>query len=362
MIRLLTRRECIAALAIRAHRPAVAFHYAAHFTPAELGWYTKFEILVTGGILPPDLTRSLKAGGSKVLAYEWTSGYYPGDWVSASQPWQSAMKPAWHITSSAVGGGAAAPGKTAHWYDFGEPALIAARAKYLAGVLNASGYGGFFFDTPGVEQLPPPVKEAFAKKHPGLDYNACQGQFFAALRKELAPGQLIFTNQAFRHADQMLPHADLDLTESYFTAEMGPKTLFRPWHDPAKPWESIRTPLEQLVLTAQRRYPRARFVHVNYAAPGDRHALLYGYAGAKLFNHEAYLIMPSNSADEQNAVYNTDLGRPLTANYEQDEAAGAAWRRFEHGIAAINSGRNAFAIPGTQFKMPDSPRGYIFPA
>ncbi len=360
MTRLFTRREALAALAIRPHRPGVAFHYAAHFTPRELAWYTRFEILVTGGILPPELTRTLKGGGSKLLAYEWSSAYYPGDWVSAAELWQKRMKPDWRITPFAVGGGAAAPGKTAHWYDFGDSELIATRAKYLAELLNIKGYDGFFFDTLGWEQLPPAAKEAFTRRHPKLEYNACQGQFLAALRKELAPGKLIFTNQAFRHAAEMLPYADLDLTESYFTAEAGTKTLFRPWHDPAKPWESIRTPLEQLIMTAQRKWPRVRFVHVNYAAPGDKHALQYGYAGAKLFNQEAYLIMPSDSGDEQDPVYSADLGRPLTATYEQDEAAGVAWRRFERGVVAINSGKGAYTIPGTKFHLPDAPRGYVF--
>lgn len=362
MLKLFTRREVIAALAIRGHRPAVAFHYAAHFTPAEVAWYTQFEILVTGGVLPAALTKTLKAGGSKLIAYEWSSAFYPGDWVSAAEAWQKSVKPDWLLTPSPVGGAAAAPGKTAHWYDFGNPALVDARARYLAGVLNSAGYDGFFFDTVGAEQTPPEAKQAFAKRHPKLDYNVCQGQFLSALRKAMAPGKLIFTNQAFRHAAEMLPFADLDLTESYFTAEMGTKTLFRPWHDAAKPWEAIRTPLEQLILTAQKKYPRVRFVHVNYAAPGDKHALMYSYAGAKLFNHDAYLIMPANSSEEQSAVYATDLGRPLTASYEQDAAAGAAWRRFERGVVGLHSGAAAFTIPGTKFRMADSPRGYLFPA
>ena len=357
---LFTRRECIAAFALRAHRPAAAFHYAAHFTPAEAAWYTQFEILVTGAILSPELTRTLKAGGSKLVAYEWSSAYYPGDLISASERWQSRVKPDWRITPSPVGGGAAAAGKTAHWYDFGNPEFIGARAKYLAGLLEENGYAGFFLDTLGSEQLPSVVKEAFARRHPTLDYNTCQGRFLAALRKELAPGMLIFTNQAFRHAEEFLPYADLDLTESYFTAEAGRKTLFRPWHDSAKLWESIRTPIEELVMPAQRKWPRVRFVHVNYAAPGDEHALLYGYAGAKLFNQDAYLIMPSDSAAEQSSVYGTELGSPLTDNYEQDAAAGAAWRYFQNGVVAINSGKGPFKIPGTKLQMHASPRGYLF--
>lgn len=360
MIAQLTRRQTIAALlAIRVTRPAVAFHYAALFSASEVRWYSRFELLVTGGILSPQQSAMLRQGGSRLIAYEWCSGFYAGDWVSAAEIWQKQVKPDWLLTREPVTGAAAEGGKLAHWYDFANPNLIAARAAYLAGLLANSGYNGYFFDTPGFESLPPPAQEAFRASHPGLDYNRCLGDFFGALRRQLPAGKLIFTNQGYRHADYFLPHADLDLTESYFTYIKDGATKLRPWHDPEKPWESIRTPMVELVGKAEKKWPRVRFVHVNYAAGPSEEAALYGYAAAKLFGHEAYLIVPSSTSAEQNPVYSTSLGRPLSANYEEDAAAGAVWRRYENGVVALFSGSKPFLIPATKVTLRTPGRGYV---
>ena len=56
------------------------------------------------------------------------------------------------------------------------------------------------------------------------------------------------------------------------------------------------------------------------------------------------------------------LGRPLTACFEEDVAAGAAWRRFERGTVAILSGPKSFAIPGTGLVLPTPEMGYLFPS
>jgi hypothetical protein len=216
-----------------------------------------------------------------------------------------------------------------------------------------SGYDGFFFDTLGFEQLPAAAQQAFARRHPGADYNRCQGQFLAALRRRMPAGTLIFTNQGYRHAAEFLPHADLDLTESYFTFLSGSRTRMRPW-------EAIRTPMVELVLAAQRQFPDVRFVHVNYAAAPAEGAAVYSYAAAKLFGHESYLIVPGDSASEEHDVYSADLGKPLTAGYEEDAAAGAVWRRYEFGAVAIHAGARPFVIPGTRYTLTAPGRGYVF--
>ncbi len=341
-------------------RPAVAFHYTAKFSDREARWYSGFDILVTGGILSAEQTAQLRKGGCKLIAYEWSSAFYPGDWTSAAESWQKQMRPDWALTATPISGGAAEDGKLAHWYDFGNRNLIAARASYLSGILLKAGYDGFFFDTLGFEHLPPAAQQAFRTLHPGVDYNLCQGEFLTALRAKLPAGKLLFSNQAFRHADQLLPQSDLDLTESYFTYIDGKQTKFRPWHDAGKPWESIRTPMIELVGAAQKKFPNVRFVHVNYAAAPSPDAAVYSFAAAKLFGHESYLIVPGNAQAEENAVYSTVLGRPLTASFEEDLVAGAAWRRFENGVVAILSGPKAFTIPGTQLALPTSGRGYVF--
>ena len=89
---------------------------------------------------------------------------------------------------------------------------------------------------------------------------------------------------------------------------------------------------------------------------------MYSYAAAKLFGHESYLIVPSDSQAEQHAVYRSSLGRPLTASFEDDLAAGAAWRRFERGTVAILSGPKSFAIPGTGLVLSTPAMGYLFPS
>ena len=312
--------------------------------------------------MTPEQSGILRGGGCRLVAYEWSSAFYPGDWVSAAEPWQRRVRTDWLLTRVPVTGGAAENGKPAQWYDFANRDLVAARADYLAGVLIRTGYDGFFFDTLGWEQLPPLVQASFIERHPGVDYNVCQGEFLSALRKRLPVGKLIFTNQGFRHSESFLPHADLDLTESYFTYVVGAETRFRPWHDPAKPWDSIRTPMIELVGAAERKFPAVRFVHVNYAYGASPRAALYSYAAAKLFGHESYLIVPASAQAEEHAVYRSSLGRPLTASFEEDVSAGATWRRFERGTVAILSGPRPFAIPGTGLVLATPRMGYLFPS
>jgi len=326
------------------HLPPVAFHYAAIFPPEHIAWYCQFEILVTGGILSRDQTQRLRDGGAaKLIAYEWTSGFYPGDPVSASLAWQDEVQrhvDGWLLTRAPAFGGAADGGKAALWYDFGDPDLVRSRARHLAQMLRDHRYNGFFFDTPGSEYLPQQVLAEFRRRHPGLDYDHALGGFFAAVRAALPQGSLIFLNQGYRHALEFLPYADLDLTESYFTAAGPARTVFRPWHDAARPWESIRTPLTELVLPALRPFARVRMVHVNYAAgdPGQvRAALLYSYCGAKLFGHDAYLIHAPDASLERSSVYIDSLGSP-SGEYVEEPGTSIVWRPYEGGAVVIQSG------------------------
>ncbi|MBI4876680.1 MAG: hypothetical protein HY822_18750 [Acidobacteria bacterium] len=368
-----TRRQCLQALAGSMSAPGgprgragVAFHYQANFGPRALDWYTRFEILVTGGVLARQQTETLRARGPKLVAYEWSSAFYPDDPVSAAPAWQQRVRTngrQWLLSEVPAGGGAAAPGRRALWYDFGNPALVDARADYLAGLLRSSGYGGWFFDTLGFEQLPPPMRSAFGRRNPGQDYNRCQGRLLEGLRRRLGPESLIFSNQGYRHAECFLPYADLDLTESYFTAVDAGATRFRPWHDPRKPWESIRTPMEELVVAAARRYPSVRFVHLNYAAGDEgmvRRAVRYSYACARLWGHESYLTAPAGFTHEEDDVYFSDLGDPLGATYEENRTAGVAWRLYQRGLVAINTGSASARIPSLGIALPDPPRGYVF--
>jgi hypothetical protein len=344
---------------------SVAFHYGAVFDQSAVEWYSRFAILVTGGFLNREESRKLMDRGSRLVAYEWSSAFYPGDAVSADLAWQTEARK--HQSTRLLnllpaGGGAAMPGRTALWYDFADPELRSARAAHLAARVNAGGYAGLFLDTLGFEQLPRELRAVFSARHPGADYNREQGSFLESLRTALGPDKILFLNQGYRHAELFLPHADFDLTESYFVGASAGETYFRPWHDRADSWHSISVPMEQLVQPASRRFPGVRFVHLGYASGSDmqtRRAIGYNYAAARLWDHSAYLVA-ENPAAEKDEVYFADLGRPLAATYSQNPADGVAWREFEGGVVALNTGSRPASILNGRYELAEPPRGYVF--
>lgn len=364
-----TRREVLLAAAgsLAAASPAppgsVAFHYEAVFSPQAFDWYTRFETLVTGAFLSVQETARLRARVPRLLAYEWSSGFYPNELSATMRPWaELVMKNArsWLLSETPAGGAAAEPGRTAFWYDYGNPELRAARAGFLARALESQKYDGLFFDTVGFQQLPGAMQARFGQRHPKLDYNAAQGLFFGELRRATGNGKITFLNQGYRHAPHLLPHADMDLTESYITALDGRGTRFRPWDDAGKPWEAIRTPMEQLVLAAQKRYPKVKFVHVNYAA-GDaattRRAARYSWAISHLLGHESYTIVPGVPSQERDEIYFRRLGAARGAGYRV--FGRVLWREYENGVLAVNTGAEAVRIPTTKIEVPAGPDGFV---
>jgi hypothetical protein len=185
--------------------------------------------------------------------------------------------------------------------------------------------------------------------------------FLEKLRQHLGT-RILFLNQGYRHAELFLPYADYDLTESYFTTAPTDRTKFRVFHDPIAPWESILTPMEQLVIPASRRFPRVRFVHLGYAAnPIEQtsRAIRYNYAAAKLWGHDAYLVTADARA-ERDDIYFTHLGAPLTWSCAYDAGRNVAWREFEGGIVALNSGSQTESILNGRYHLPDPPNGFVF--
>lgn len=369
----LSRREWLlslpatAAAATTKAQGQVAFHYEAVFPPAELRWYTRFANLVTGGILSPEQSRALRMSGTRLIAYHWSSAFYDAE-PAIERDWQRqvrAKSKQWLLSASPVGGAAAAPGRTAFWYDFGNPELREQRAKHLQSLIESSGYDGLFFDTIGFDQVPASLRAEFQRRWPKLNYNQCQGEFLATLRRLVGPGRILFTNQGYRDAQSFLPHADMDLTESYFTAttEDGRGTKFRPWHDSRLPWESIRTPLEQLLAPAAQRFPKVRFVHVNYAAgtaPVVSRAIRYSWAVAKLWGHEAYLIAPGTPALERDEIYFQHTGKALPKQEVQQDGP-VLWRSFEEGIVAINTSQRPAHLKICAADLPPGPDGFFLP-
>ncbi len=345
----------------------VAFHYEASFPAAELRWYTRFATLVTGGILSPDQTRALRVKGSRLVAYHWSSAFYDAE-PAIERDWQSQVRRRgqWLLSESPVGGAAAAPGRTAYWYDFGNPELRESRAKHLQLLLDSSGYDGLFFDTIGADQVPASLRAEFQRRWPKLNYNQCQGEFLAALRRLIGPNRIIFTNQGFRDPQSFLPHADMDLTESYFTAttEDNRGTRFRPWHDVGVPWKSIRTPMEQLLAPAAERFPKVRFVHVNYARGSPElvsRAVRYSWAIAKLWGHDSYLMAPGAAAMERDEIYFHHPGVPRGAGPVQQEGP-VVWGSFAGGIVAVNIAKHPVRLKSRNIEVPSGPDGFFFPA
>src|SRR5215475_14418362 len=155
----------------------VAFHYGASFERSTVEWYARFSILVTGGILGQEQSRRLMDRGTRLVAYEWSSAFYPEDAISADLEWQTEVRKqasTWLLLSQPMGGGAAMPGRRALWYDFAEPKLRSARAAHLASRVRTNGYSGLFLDTLGFEHLPPELRAVFSARHPGADYNRQQ--------------------------------------------------------------------------------------------------------------------------------------------------------------------------------------------
>ena len=119
--------------------------------------------------------------------------------------------------------------------------------------------------------------------------------------------------------------------------------------------------MEHLVAPASRRFPGVKFVHLGYTAGPDatRRALGYNYAAARLWNHSAYLVA-ENPAAEQDEVYFADLGSPLAATYSHNRGEGVAWREFEGGVVALNSGSRTASILNGRYHLANPAGGYVF--
>jgi hypothetical protein len=345
----------------------IAFNYAAKSPLADLHFFAKFDVLVTGAILSADQLGVLRSGNVQLVVYQWSSALYPGEGGPAEHRWEQTLKAhadSWLLSPDPVSGAAAAPGKSAFWYDFGNSDLISAFAEHIRAVVQENNYRGVFLDTLGFYSMPDELQQKFRTRHRTLDYDRCQGSFLSELRRVLGAQAIIFTNQGYRRPEFFLPHADFDLIENSSTViKADGSTAFRPWVEKGREWESIEVPMRNLIMPASGLYPRTRFVHINYVK-GDQatceRAVVYSYACAKLWDQLSFGAPPGVQRAIRSDVYFSALGAPLTSSYEEDKQAGAAWRRFENGVAAINSSSKAFRISSLNLELPDPPRGYVF--
>jgi len=312
-------------------RGAFAFHYGAPLTPRQLRWFARFELLVTHDPLPRAQVEALHARGTKLLVYEWSVAFYG----SLGSEWQRALlqrHPEALLNRAGLRGGAGAADADAWYYDPASEEHRVQRARAIARRLDDAGYDGVFLDTTTEESVHPAALAEFKARHPGADYDREFARFLATLRRELN-GKLIFTNQGYRKADDYLPYADWDLTESLITWKGGAP---RPWDDPNDRWSSIHTIFVNLVEPARARYPRVRFAHLNY---GGANVVPLVVATAKLFGDAGYV------AEQESPLYFVDLGKARGARVDVE---GASYRLFERGFVAVNASRRTLRVRGRE--------------
>lgn len=338
--RIFDKTRCVRALALLTtmlavaaqgaeRRGAFAFHYGPPLTPRQLRWFSRFDVLVTHDPLPRAQVDALHARGTKLLVYEWSVAFYG----SLANAWQRGLRERHAdalLNRDGLRGGAGAADADAWYYDPASDEHRVERARAIARRLDDAGYDGVFLDTTTEESVHPAARAEFKARHPGADYDAEFARFLANLRRDLN-GKLIFTNQGYRKADDYLPYADWDLTESLITWKGG---AARPWDDPRDPWNSVRYLFVHVLEPVRARYPHVRFAHLNY---GGADVVPYVVATAKLFGDAGYV------AEQASPLYFADLGEPRGPRVDDGEAS---YRDFAHGFVAVNASTRPLRVGG----------------
>jgi len=282
-----------------------AFHYQTPLTAHQLQSFSKFDVLVTHDPLPRGQVAALHAAGTKLYLYEWAVAFYD----TRATRWERTLIHTEAVLNAAPLRGGAGSNDADAWYF--DPVNTGDRAKMLAAKLRDAGYDGAFLDTTTAQNVHPAALKEFAKRHPGLDYDAAFSKFLAALKRERV---LIFTNQGYRSAAHYLPYADWDLTESLIGE---------------RPLREISGYFAQL---PRDRYPQVHFGHLEYAHPSRTVAM------AKMFGGAGYV-----AGTEDSPLYFADLGKPLGARVDRGDAS---YRLFANGVAAVNDSREPLRIGG----------------
>jgi hypothetical protein len=275
----------------RERRGAVAFHYGGSLSESQLAWLGRFDVLVTHDPLPPAQVDALHAHGARLVLYEWAVAFYRS---RASFP-ASAL-----LNSRPLRGGLGSADADAFYYDPATRAHRIDRPRAIAEHLRAIGYDGVFLDTTTHESVHPEALAEFRRRHPDLDYDRAFAGFLRELRRELKPG-VIITNQGYRDADDYLPFVDYDVTESLITRPAEGGYRERPWNDPKDPWNSIEPLMKRLIAPAMKRYPRVRFIHLNYTSdPKDVGRIV---EIARRFGGDAFVAYPDVTAIESDVYF-----------------------------------------------------------
>jgi len=339
----------------KVRRGAVAFHYGGPLSPAQLEWYGRFEVVVTHDPLPHAQVEALHARGARLVLYQWAVAFYRslvarGSWEETLLAERGAL-----LNARGLRGGSGASDADAFYFDPASRAQRAARARVIAQRLRDVGYDGVFLDTLTVANVHAEAAAEYRRRHPDVPYDAAFAQFLKLLRKELAGG-VIVTNQGYRDAVHYLPYADFDVTESLFTHE----GRLRAWNDPRDRWNSIDFVMRTMVVPAMRRYPRVRFVHLNYLPRTDDADVLAPAALARLYGSDAFVAMPDVVATPAASLYFLDAGKPLTP-IRRAAGGEAAYRWFEHLLVAVNASAQPLVVAnrdrGAAVVIPPPERG-----
>ena len=373
-----------------AKRGDFAFRYASKYTPEEMAWYSRFDVVVTGDFLPAEQVKELNAAGCRLLYYEWLVAFYqPAEGPENS--WEKMVLEEhreWLLNpDKGLLGHAGSKETPAYYFDPAVGDMCVSRVRHIIEKVREHGYAGVFFDTTGFGSVHPDAQAIFTARHPSAKYDYYIGRFLSALRRG-ARDIVIFTNQGYRNHRYYLPYADYDLTESYMTtaggptgqvyvAEKGPETVtetyVHPWYNAHNLWDSVSHYCRVLINDPLRANSyRTQIRHLNYGQPRyertgdwavkdgkrcetwtttlDREALHYGVAAALLMGQSSYYeVQPGIPADE---VYFVDLGKPVGSRPLYDARLRMALRVFDNGFAVVNdSGRRA-ALPLSAVRMP----------
>lgn len=302
-------------------RGGIAFHYATPLTAGELAWYSRFDVLVTHDPLPLAQIDALHRAGTRLVLYEWAVAWY----ASLATPWHGSLPANAALNATPLRGHLGAAGADAFYYDPATPEHQRDRAQVLARRLRALHYDGIFLDTTTSESVHPEALAEYRRRHPDLPYDAAFARFLETLRAELRGG-LIVTNQGYRHAADVLPYADWDVSESLITHPRDGKFVLRPWDDARDPWNSIAFLMRTLIEPARKQFPEVKFAHINYV--DDRSLVDEIVAIARLFDAQPVVALRDVAATVQDELLVFDFGAP--------RSRGATFRVFENGSVAYN--------------------------
>ena len=345
-----------------------AFYYASQLTPEELSWAKRFNLFVSGAVLPASQIQELKRAGTKLFLYEWITGFYlaKDGADSTNNAWEPSVKktkPQWLLNPERPDPGPDGQNR-AYYYDPSHPELRFGWAKRLAQALHDSGYDGVFFDLVGSPSVPRDLLKIYDERHADISYDQALAGFLRSL-KRLRPEALLFANQGYRIPESYLPSADYDLSESLMTSYawgehvriyVDGEGLVEKQESFYRPWEELKRHVELITADIRRENPELKIYHLNYVNPlyaptgrtetiegreypvfrmeTDRPAIYFGYVAAKLWGHESYSPAPQAMRFGQDDIYFVELGKPLGDRYEERD--GLVVRYYEKGVVALN--------------------------